>query len=224
MKTTPKKEAKDLSSKLTKINLVELGIEQVYLFTCTVNIFVLYVGQLIPATGWNDRLKSTIEERLNENCNADGKISFIDHTYKKSKDENGEYKNNNGSSRRLRSLGGGIRRIVYLIKKYSEYDNKDDSQGDSQGNKASLTSKEIFHSLKSYLIKISNQTLGEKEVDEKELWAQLYGVQYNKKLVPTSKQKTDISVTFPTEMLQKCQFFWRRKASIFTIFSIYLLK
>ena len=59
IKTTPKKEAEDLSTRLTKIHLVELGIEQVYLFTCKVNIFVLYVGHLIPFTGWNDELKAS---------------------------------------------------------------------------------------------------------------------------------------------------------------------
>ena len=204
IKTTPKEEAEHLSSRLTKINLVELGIEKVYLFTCKVNIFVLYVGHLIPFTGWNDELKSTIEERVNKNCNRDGKISFIDHTYKRSKDENGnskngedkngednngedkngEKKNYKGSSRRLRSLGGGIRKIVELIKEYSKDDSQDDSQGESQGDsqekKASLTNREIFHSLKSSVIKISNKIDNE---DEKELWAQLYAVQYNKKML-----------------------------------------
>ena len=192
IKTTPKEEATDLSSRLTKINLVELGIEQVYLFTCTVNIFIVYVGHLIPFTGWNDRLKSTIEERVNKNCNRDGKISFIDHTYKRSKDENGNYKNGNykngedkngedkkdkSSSRRLRSLGGGIRRIVELTK------NK--KKDDSKGNQTFLTNKQIFHSLKGYPITISSKTHNESA--EKELWAQLYAVQYNKKLVPTLK-------------------------------------
>ena len=183
MKTTPKKEAEDLSSRLTKINLVELGIEQVYLFTCKLNIFVLYVGHLIPFNRWNDELKSTIEERLNKNCNGDGKISFIDHTYKRSKDENGNYKNGEDkkdktSSRRLRSLGGGIRRVVELTKESLEDDSKDDSKGDSKGKTA--TNSEIFHSLKGSVIKISDKIDGE---DEKQLWAQLYAVQYNKKMV-----------------------------------------
>ena len=171
-----------LFSRLKKIDVLELGITKVYLFTCKLNLFVLYVGYIIPFTGWNKRLKYIIEKMINEKCNEDIKISFTDHTYN----------TNDINSRRLRSLGGGIRRLVNISKKNSNGDNnddsKDDSKRDSQSKEASFTTKEIFHSLDYYFIEVSNDKLDEKKLeknklDEKELVAQLYAVQYNKKLI-----------------------------------------
>ena len=40
-----------LSKRLKKIDLSELSIKQVYLFKCKKNLFILYVGYLIPVTG-----------------------------------------------------------------------------------------------------------------------------------------------------------------------------
>lgn len=143
-------QAKNLCKNLQEINLAELGIGQGYLFTCKVSIFVLYVGYLIPFTGWNERLKSIIEERLNHK--TDEKITFIDHTYKIGDD----------TSRRLRSIGGALRRIVDISKKEA----------------TELTLKQIFRYLKDFLIVIT-----EKTGQENQLSAQLFAVQYNKKLI-----------------------------------------
>ena len=147
------------SKKLKKMKLPELGINQGYLFMCKRNIFVLYVGHLIPFTGWAERLKSTIEKSFNENCNTAEKISLVDHTYNKN--------NKTGNSRRLRSIGGALRRIVEI------------SQRDLKSlTKKEVTTKEIFRCLEPFRIIINKN-----KIDEKQLLAYLFAVQYNKKLV-----------------------------------------
>ena len=135
-----------LFNSLKALNLLQLGIEKIYLFRCKFFYYILYVGYIIPFTGWNKRLKYIIEKMINEKCNEDIKISFTDHTYN----------TNDINSRRLRSLGGGVRRILMLIRCELGF----------------LSTKELFSNLEYWAV-IGN---------EKEIMSVLYAVQYSKKL------------------------------------------
>lgn len=85
-----------------------IGIEDFYIFKYKNAVFFLITGKTIILNGWNLKIKEFLCNFINQVESVD----LIDHTY--AEEEN---------SRRLHSLGGGLRRILTFSKKI-EKENK----------------------------------------------------------------------------------------------------
>ena len=137
--------------KITKpdFGIGDLGIREIYIFECQKYLFVLYAGQLTPFSGWNKKIKDSLEEKINKDCKEFEGISFIDHTY------NSKGKEKDKFSRRLRALGGGIRRLL-----------------ENLADLTFLTKNEIFDNLDVYVISGNLKNIN----------AQLFAIKNNTKL------------------------------------------
>lgn len=134
----------------------EIGAIEVYIFKYKNRIFFLIVGQTITFSGWNLKIQQKLENFINQVTNKNEKVIITDYTYSQAV-----------NSRRIRSLGGGLRRLLSVIKKDNEF----------------LTNKEIIKALEYFVI------LGNK----KKLVTQIFAVEKNTKFNYEIKPKiTDL--------------------------------
>lgn len=103
----------------------DFKIEEFYLLKYKNAHFLLLSGQTIIYSGWSSSVRQILESSINAVSNEVDKITLTDHTY-----------SDHESSRRLRSLGGGIRRVLLIV----------------QRNKKKLTNKQIFKDLEYFKI------------------------------------------------------------------------
>jgi len=86
-------------------SIKKIGITDFYIFKYKTVTFLLLIGQTILLNNWNLKIKEVLYKFINQIENVD----LIDHTYAP-----GE------NSRRLHSLGGGLRRILAFSKEIEE--------------------------------------------------------------------------------------------------------
>ena len=135
--------------------LKDNNINNFYMIGYRNAIFFLVVGETVIFSGWNIKMQQILEDYINQITDQVDKINLIDYTYSQTK-----------GSIRLRSLGGGLRRILSIIK----------------GNSKSLTSKKIIIDLEYFPL------LGNKE----KLIIQISAVEKNtKKSYPMKTENTD---------------------------------
>ena len=123
----------------------EIDATEFYIFRYKNALFLLLFGQTIPFSGWSQKIQQILEKSINQVDDQIENVYLKDHIY--SEDKN---------SRRLRSLGGSLRRMFYLIERSDEL----------------LTKKEIIKDLECFVI------LGNKE----KLVNQIFAVEKNAKL------------------------------------------
>lgn len=138
----------------------DVGATDFYTFTYKCEIFIIISGQTYVYSGWNEDIERKMKSFINHPHNQVGSIRFTDHTYsiQLSKEK---------TSRRLRSLGGGLRRILSLIK----------------GGDESLTKKEIIKDLRHKIL----------SGDEEKLKSQICAVEKNAKNLYEEKQQFNLS-------------------------------
>lgn len=90
-----------------------VGATEFYIFTYKCEMFIIIAGETYIFSGWSEKIKERLNSFINDANNQIESINLTDHTY--SNLPEGKI------PRRLRSLGGGLRRIFSLIK---ENDNK----------------------------------------------------------------------------------------------------
>ena len=129
-----------------------IGATEFYIFKYENAIFFLLSGQTIIYSGWNVQIQQNLEKFINQVNNQIQNVTFTDHTYFQVQ-----------SSRRLRSLGGGLRRILYLIKMDNSF----------------LTNKKIIKNLQYFVI------LG----NEEKLVTQIFAVEKNAKFTYQTESK-----------------------------------
>lgn len=86
---------------------------------------MLLSGETIIYSGWSSSVRQILENSINAVSNQVDKITLTDHTY-----------SDHENSRRLRALGGGIRRLLLIV----------------QNNKNKLTNKQIIKDLEYFTI------------------------------------------------------------------------
>lgn len=138
----------------------DVGALEFYIFTYKCEIFIIISCQTYVYSGWNEDIERKMKSFINHPHNQVGSISFTDHTYSKQLPKE-------KTSRRLRSLGGGLRKILSLIK----------------GGDESLTNKEIIKDLKHQIL----------SGDEEKLKSQICAVEKNAKNLYEEKQQSNLS-------------------------------
>ena len=134
----------------------EIDALELYLFKYKNALFFLITGETITVSGWNSKVQQKLEKIINKINNENEKVIITDHTYSQAR-----------NSRRIRSLGGGLRRLLSVIKIDNEF----------------LTNKEIIKNLEYFVI------LGNK----KKLVTQIFAVEKNTKFNYEIKPKfTDL--------------------------------
>ena len=152
-----------------------IGIEDFYIFKYKNAVFFLITGKTIILNGWNLKIKEFLCNFINQVESVD----LIDHTY--AEEEN---------SRRLHSLGGGLRRILTFSKKI-EKENKSLIDISAltptkvvlkKGKEdTSIKTKTILNNLRYYTL------LG----DEQKLRKQLFAVEKNTKVNYQAEVKSE---------------------------------
>ena len=147
----------------------DLGALEFYILTYKCKTFFILVtspkvmsGQTIIFSGWSTKIKKYLENFIRQAGDQVENRILTDHTYSEKK-----------NSRRLRSLGGGLRKILSLIK----------------GTDAFLKNKEIIKDLKYNIV------LG----DEEKVITQIFVVEKNSKndykRKPKMKEFNQLSIT-----------------------------
>ena len=145
----------------------DIGVEKYYIFRyksdTSIFAFFLLVGKTVTLSGWSSDISKKLKNKINEFFEKDEKNHITDCTYTDVK-----------KSRRLRSLGGGIRRILSIIKK----------------NNNNLTNKQIIKTLQHFEI------LGNKD----QLIPVIDAVEGNKKM-PNEKKENCFNYSALTTLL-----------------------
>jgi len=142
----------------------KIGLTDCYIFQYETGIFLLLLGQTIIVNNWNLKIKEVFYNFINQIEN----VGLIDHTYAQ-----GE------NSRRLHSLGGGLRRVLAFSKKI-EKDNK--SLIHISKEDTSIKTKTIFNNLKYYTL------LGNEDKLKKQLFAVEKNTKVNYQVAVKSKE------------------------------------
>jgi len=150
--------SKDANKAFQSSFIKKSGIKEFYIFKFKNLAFLLILGQTITLSGWNLKIKETIENIINQVYNKVENVGLIDHTYAQ-----GE------NSRRLHSLGGGLRRILFISKAVEKYRK---SLIDSSKKNVSTKTKTIIKEL-TYNVLLGDYT---------KLRKQLFAVENNTKL------------------------------------------
>ena len=123
----------------------EIDATEFYTFRYKNQLFLLLFGQIVLFSGWSQKIQQILEKSINQVDDQIENVYLKDHTYSEEK-----------NSRRLRSLGGSLRKMFSLIESSDKV----------------LTKKEIIKDLEYFVI------LGNKE----KLVNQIFAVEKNAKL------------------------------------------
>ena len=113
-------------------------MSDLYLLRFRNAFFLLLRGKAMTVTGWSSALQRSLEVSINQSSGPGDEFTLTDLTY-----------SNHPKSRRLHSLGGGMRRVAAVVK----------------GDEAVFTSKQVYTDLEYSVV------LGNEEKLTNKLWA-----------------------------------------------------
>lgn len=86
-------------------NLGNSYLSHLWLFKYRNAFFLLLGGKDILISGWSSRLQRSLEVSINQSCGRGNRVTLTDLTYSEA-----------ANSRRLHSLGGGLRRVIAVVR------------------------------------------------------------------------------------------------------------
>ena len=101
----------------------EINMRDFYIFRYKTRLFVLLVGETILVSNWHRTISQTFNQIINEIKITDkienrvNNFDLKDYTFSEAEDSTSSKKKEEIKPRRLRSLGGSLRRLFFKIKK-----------------------------------------------------------------------------------------------------------